>query len=124
MKPIAYVVAVLAAVGIVIALSQTTPETPESAQVEVAATPVKAMEEPGELTVEVPGMHCQYACFPRVKETLEGTGNVSEVALVEQPDPNTLTVRQIVVKYDAGFELDGALAKLHEEGFKDAAVMQ
>ncbi|MEM1226347.1 MAG: heavy metal-associated domain-containing protein [Planctomycetota bacterium] len=123
MKAIAYVVAVLAAVGIVIAISSPpASETPSTAT--QATTVAVAMESPGELTMEVPGMHCQYACFPRVKETLENADGVAEVALAEQPSPDALTVKQVIVKYEEGFEPETALAKLHGVGFTDAVVMQ
>jgi hypothetical protein len=59
-----------------------------------------------------------------VKETLEGTGGVTEVALAEQPEPNTLTVKKVIVKYDAGFDVSQALAGLKEKGFDDAVQIQ
>lgn len=133
MKSIVYAVAGIAALGIMIALiaaPTSTPATPsasESASA-AAATAVSAspavLADAGTLTLEVPSMHCQFACYPRVKESLESSDGVSEVTLAEQPDPNTLTVKKVIVKYDAGFDVDQALAVLKQEGFKDATRVQ
>lgn len=126
MKSIVYVVAALAAVGIMVAISSTPKEGPvESAEpvTTVVATP-EVMAEAGSLTLEVPEMHCQFACFPRVQETLQKNDAVSEVVLVDQPDPNALTVKKVVVKYDSGFDVTAALADLHKEGFSSAQKVQ
>ncbi|EKK03122.1 hypothetical protein RBSH_01432 [Rhodopirellula baltica SH28] len=126
MKSIVYVVAALAAVGIMVAISATpdrAPETETAPAASVVATP-EIMAEAGTMTLEVPEMHCQFACFPRVQETLEKNDAVSEVALVDQPDPNALTVKKVVVKYDAGFDVSSALAALQEQGFTSAQEVQ
>lgn len=126
MKSIVYVVAALAAVGIMVAISATpdrAPETETAPVASVVATP-EIMAEAGTMTLEVPEMHCQFACFPRVQETLEKNDAVSEVALVDQPDPNALTVKKVVVKYDAGFDVSSALAALQEQGFTSAQKVQ
>ncbi|TWT55938.1 heavy-metal-associated domain-containing protein [Allorhodopirellula solitaria] len=129
MKTIVYAVAGIAALGIMIALIVAPNEAPETSTAPAAAaTSVSAspavLSEAGTLTLEVPGMHCQFACYPRVKETLEGASGVSEVTLADQPDPDTLTVKKVVVKYDAGFDVDKALASLKLEGFNDATRIQ
>lgn len=130
MKNIAYIVAGLAAVGIMAAIAlvppaetttNSTDDAPASASLVSATEP---MTESGSLTFEVPSMHCQFACYPKVKETLEGTDGVTEVALAEQPEPNTLTVKKVIVKYDAGFDISQALASLKESGFDDAVQIQ
>lgn len=126
MKSIVYVVAALAAVGIMVAISVTpdrAPEVESTPATAVVATP-EIMAEAGTMTLEVPEMHCQFACFPRVQETLQKSDAVSEVALVDQPDPNTLTVKKVVVKFDAGFDVTSALAALQEEGFSSAQKVQ
>lgn len=130
MKNVAYIVAGLAAVGIMVAivsLPSTGTTTDQTLAGPAAASLVSATEpmtEPGSLTFEVPSMHCEFACYPKVKETLEGTDGVTEVALVEQPEPNSLTVKQVVVKYDAGFDISAALAGLKDKGFDDAVQIQ
>ncbi|TWU10636.1 heavy-metal-associated domain-containing protein [Allorhodopirellula heiligendammensis] len=128
MKSIVYAVAGVAALGIMIALIVAPNGAPESPASAAPATAVSAspavLTEAGTLTLEVPSMHCQFACYPRVKETLENSDGVSEVTLVEQPDPETLTVKKVVVQYDAGFDVEKALASLKQEGFGDAARVQ
>lgn len=131
MKSIVYAIAGIAAVGIMIALivaPSGTPASPAAPATAAPATTVSAspavLSEAGTLTLEVPSMHCQFACYPRVKESLEARTGVSEVTLAEQPDPNTLTVKKVIVKYDAGFDIDQALASLKQEGFADATRIQ
>lgn len=127
MKIVSYLIAVLAAVGIIIALNMSSDSSPSESTTEatsmVSATP-QIMEEAGTLTLEVPEMHCQFACFPRVQKTLQQDGTVSEVVLAEQPDPNALTVKQVVVKYEAGFDLAAALTELQGQGFSSAQQIQ
>ncbi|WP_404308978.1 heavy-metal-associated domain-containing protein [Neorhodopirellula lusitana] len=127
MKSIAYVVAGLAALGIMVSLIMSPPSetaAPESAASATSLTsvaadvPAEPLAEAGSMTLEVPGMHCQFACFPKVKETLEGAEGVSEVVLAEQPDPNSLTVKKVIVQYDAGFDVGKALASLKQNGFE------
>jgi len=126
MKSAVYIVAAIAAAGIVL-LINTTPDRPATS--EQATTPAavsvassEPMTEAGELTLEVPGMHCQHACFPRVQETLQSQDGVSEVALADQPEPNQLTVKQVIVRYDEGFRVDEALQQLQAAGY-DATMM-
>jgi copper chaperone CopZ len=82
------------------------------------------MTEAGTLTLSVPSMHCAVACYPRVKETLEGVDGVSEVVLDKQKEEGLIDNRQVVLSYDAGFDLTAALANLSQEGFEDASVVQ
>lgn len=129
MKTIAYAIAGIAALGIMIVLIAAPSSTSSSSSTEKApATSVSAehavLDEAGTLTLEIPSMHCQFACYPRVKETLEHAGGVSEVALAEQPDPDTLTLKQVRVSYKPGFDFDAAMASLEQEGFGDATRIE
>jgi copper chaperone CopZ len=89
----------------------------------VAATP-EVMSEAGTLTLSVPSMHCEFACFPRVKEAIESADGVQEVQLAAQKEEGSIDNRQVVVKYDAGFDVGSALALLSKEGFADSDVVQ
>ncbi len=131
MKSLVYALAGIAALGIMIALIAAPSKTPSNTSPSVSVAPAtmvaaspEVLKEAGTLTLEVPSMQCQFACYPRVKETLENAGSVSEVTLAEQPDPETLTVKKVIVKYDAGFDLSKALAELKQEGFSDATLIQ
>lgn len=129
MKTIAYVVAGLAALGIMVALIANPSLNTQSTEPAVASASLVSQSsepatEPGSMTLEVPGMHCQFACYPKVKKSLEESAGVTEVALVEQPEPNTLTVKQVIVKYDAGFDLNKALLGLKEDGYAEATKVQ
>lgn len=129
MKTAGYVLAAMGAVGIAVVLA-TLPRDGGEAQEQAASvapadvTPAKLTDEPGEMLVSVPGMHCQYACFPRVKESLESDESVSEVVLAPQPDENALTNKQVIVKYEAGFNITEAMGRLHEAGYDQSEVVQ
>lgn len=124
MRGFVYAVAVLAAAGIMYAIVVMPAEQEPVPAETVAAAPSVVMTEPGTLTLSVPTMHCAIACYPRVKETLEGTEGVTEVVLDQQKEEGVIDNRQVVLSYDAGFDLTDALAKLSEEGFEDADVVQ
>lgn len=125
MRGFAYVIAVLAAIGIMIGIvsypNQSKPTSDRS-----AATPATAavMTEPGTLKIAVPTMHCKVACFPRVKTTLEGNDGVQSVELATQKEEGVLDNRQVIVNYDNGFNLNAALAALVEEGFPNSVVVE
>jgi copper chaperone CopZ len=131
MRGLAYAIAVIAAVGIMIGIAmspqhsaeQTPNELAAPAAIAVSATP-ELMTEAGTLILDVPNMHCEFACFPRVKEAIESTDGVQEVQLAPQQEEGTIDNRQVVVKYDAGFDLRAALTSLSKEGFADADVVQ
>ena len=82
------------------------------------------MDQAGTLVLSVPKMHCEFSCYPAVKETLEGSPSVLAVELAEQKDEGTIDNRQVVVQYDAGFDVDAAIERLGEKGFKESELVQ
>ena len=82
------------------------------------------MSEAGTLVLSVPTMHCEFACFPNVKKILEGSEAVTSVQLDEQKEEGTIDNRQVIVQYNAGFNLDAAIKALGKEGFEDSDVVQ
>ena len=125
MRGFAYVIAVLAAIGIMIGIVSY-PNQNEPTSSGTATTPVSAalMTESGTLTIAVPTMQCEMACFPRVKTTLEGKDGVQSVELATQKEDGVLDNRQVIVNYDNGFNLNAALSSLVEEGFPNSAVVE
>lgn len=125
MRGFAYVIAVLAAIGIMIGIVSY-PNQNEPTSSRTATTPVSAalMTESGTLTIAVPTMQCEMACFPRVKTTLEGKDGVQSVELATQKEEGVLDNRQVIVNYDNGFNLNAALSSLIEEGFPNSAVVE
>ncbi|MCH1439157.1 MAG: heavy-metal-associated domain-containing protein [Rubripirellula sp.] len=125
MRGFAYFIAVLAAIGIMIGIvsypNQTESRNRSSASTAVPAT---VMTESGTLTIAVPTMQCEIACFPRVKTTLEGNEGVQSVELAAQQEKGVLDNRQVVVNYENGFNLNAALSSLVEEGFPNSAVVE
>lgn len=126
MRSVIYAVAAIAAVGILVAIATmptSEPATDQEAATSVAATP-KVMEDAGTLTMAVPNMHCEFSCFPKVRETLEGLDGVKEVVLDEQKEEGVVDNRQVVVTYEPGFDVTDALGKLAGNGFADSDIVQ
>ena len=125
MRGFAYFIAVLAAIGIMIGIASY-PNQTESRNRSSASTAVPAtvMTESGTLTIAVPTMQCEIACFPRVKTTLEGNEGVQSVELAAQQEKGVLDNRQVVVNYENGFNLNAALSSLVEDGFPNSAVVE
>jgi copper chaperone CopZ len=125
MRGFAYVIAVLAAIGIMIGIVSY-PNQNEPTNRRPATIPASAalMTESGTLIIAVPTMQCEMACFPRVKTTLEGNDGVQSVELATQKEEGVLDNRQVVVNYDNGFNLNAALSSLVAEGFTNPAVVE
>ena len=62
--------------------------------------------------------------FPRVKETIESVEGVQAVELAEQKEEGVIDNRQVIVKYDTGFDVNAALTLLAKEGFDDSEMVQ
>ena len=75
-----------------------------------------------EVTLAVPEMHCPFACYPKVKETLEGLDGVSLVELVPQEEEGVINDRRVVVKFDGDVSQEVATTALAEAGFKGSTV--
>lgn len=127
MRAIVYAVTALAAVGIVVAIGLMPAQT-ETREVESSATAVSTTEsvmaEPGTLVLKVPDMHCPFACYPSVKSTLEKEQAVESVELTEQKQEGAIDNPEVIVKYDAGFDLDAAIAALEQKGFTKTEIVQ
>lgn len=125
MRGFAYIIAVLASIGIMIGIVSY-PNQSEPMSVRPATTPATAalMTEPGTLTINVPTMHCEVACFPRVKTALESNNGVESVELATQQEEGVLDNRQVIVDYRNGFNLNAALDALVKEGFPNSAVVE
>ncbi|MGI9471700.1 MAG: heavy-metal-associated domain-containing protein [Rubripirellula sp.] len=130
MRGLAYVIAAIAAVGIMIGIASY-PDQAEtngtgSASVSNASTESapELMAEAGTMTLSVPAMHCEFACFPRVKQSIEESGGVASVELAEQKEEGVIDNRQVIVNYEPGFDLNAVLASLEKEGFSDSDVVQ
>ena len=128
MRGIAYGIAAIAAIGIMVAISmmpeQSTTDSPTTAPATAVSASPDVKAEAGTLTLSVPHMHCAVACYPRVKEMLENSDGIQEVELAEQKEEGVIDNRQVIVKYEAGFDVDSALQLLAKEGFEDSDVVQ
>lgn len=76
-----------------------------------AASEVSTGEPAGKtLTLNVPGMHCEFACAPKVRQTLAAVPGVNDVATSVEDRTATIAIGD-------GFDLGTALAKLDEAGY-------
>ena len=122
MRGPAYVAAVIAAVGIMLVIArEPADQTDQDLPIAAETTSAASLET---LTLSVPEMHCQYACFPKVKNTLEQVDAVAEVQLAKQKDDSVLDNRQVIVKYKEGFNVAEAIGLLAEAGYTDSALVQ
>ena len=127
MKKLTYLIAGLAAVGLAVLVANfpsVNDEDLRSGPDAAATRLVSIAQSDGEMTLQVPGMHCQFSCYPRVEKTLAATEGIDSVELAEQPTPDQLTNRQVVVRYRKGFDPNAALANLEAEGFQKSSVVQ
>ncbi len=146
MRGLAYAIAAIAAVGIMFVIASSPSEQPtdtaadpatadsaaaetETADTQTVAESAEALAsttdpEGGLVTLAVPEMHCEFACFPKIKETLESDETVELVELGPQKEEGAIDNRQVIVKYKAGFDVKNAIALLSEEGFDDSDVVQ
>ena len=127
MRGLAYAIAAIAAVGIIIGIAAIPKQPSDEQAVTLPATATvstNVMPEAGKLTLSVPSMHCEFACFPRVKEAIEQVDGVQGVQLAAQAEEGVIDNRQVIVDYDSGFDVNAALVLLAKEGFDDSEMVQ
>ena len=130
MRSLAYGVAALAAIGIMVAIvampegnETETAQTDKEVASSVEATPARVMSEAGTLTMAVPDMHCPFGCYPTIKKTLESADTVTDVQLAEQKVEGEIDNRQVIINFRAGFDVDAAIAALKENGFDNSDIV-
>lgn len=74
------------------------------------------------VSLRVPKMHCPFACWPKVKETLEKQDGVAEVTLAEQADENAIDNPVVHVRAAESFDASQAIDALAAAGFSDATL--
>ncbi len=134
-----YLVAILVAAGIAYFLSQTPEGNGEVANQSTAAQRVvstssatggksepaasQVLVDAGTIVLRVEDMHCEFACYPKVRETLEGFDGVVSVELDEQAEKGTLDNPQVLITYNPGFDLGAARAALAKKGYARSSVV-
>ena len=123
MQKLLYAATALVALGLGYAIVNY--ETPGSVDGTVGDTTVATAvsTEAGSMTLEVPNMHCEFSCYPKVKGVLEQSDAVRSVDLASQPEDGPFNP-QVVVNYDAGFDLAAVRADLQAAGYADTSVVQ
>lgn len=141
MRFVVYLVAVLAAAGIVYYVSgnaenQVADSSDVAAEAAASESDAATTEssEPAEkpavegdvhmISLKVPSMHCPFACYPSVKKTLESETGVAAVDLAEQKEEGVIDNPVVIIKAGENFDLDKAIASLTATGFDGASVVQ
>ncbi len=131
MRFLSYAVAVLVAAGLIYYVGQnpntdteTATETAGVASSAEAGTADGAELEGQLITLHVPKMHCPFACYPAVKETLEKTPGVVTVVLAEQKDENAIDNPEVKIQVSEDFDAEAAIAALASAGFSDSTKVQ
>lgn len=123
MRSLAYAAAILAAAGIMYLIASGPVEPTRDGMTASQAPATSDVEiEPASLTLNVPKMHCPFACYPSVKENLEKQDDVLSVELAPQKEEGIIDNRQVIVTYKQGFDPDKAIALLDSVGFEGASV--
>jgi hypothetical protein len=74
------------------------------------------------VSVEVPTMSCPFACWPKVKKTLEKQAGVGDVTLAPQKDADAIDKPVVIVEATDAFQAEAAFAALTEAGFGGAKL--
>ncbi len=126
MRAIAYVVAVVAAAGIIWSLTRAPQEEVGSRSAPgfsvSEGTPVSPASGQSQVTLHVPGMHCPFGCYPSVKETLTKQPGVVAVELAKQSNADTIDNPHVTVTYAGDFNADAAIKALADAGFDKSSV--
>jgi len=76
------------------------------------------------VALEVPEMHCPFACWPKVQDTLAAQPNVREVKLAPQKDANAIDNPVVFVSYRGDFSPESAFEALSDAGFEGSKVTE
>ena len=128
MRTASYLAAIIAAAGIMMYLLMTPPappaDTAPAAKAE-ASNSIPADVQLASMTLNVPEMHCPFACYPAVKKELENQGEVMSVELVPQKEEGVIDKPQVVVQYaENEFDADRAIALLKAAGFDGSTLVE
>lgn len=134
MRSLAYAAALLAAAGIMFYLTMTpsasSTTTPASSEPAALADAEASRSEPIDeaslvsMKLNVPEMHCPFACYPSVKKNLEARKEVASVELVPQKEEGVIDNPQVIVKYQDGFDAKTAIALLETAGFSGSTLVE
>ena len=94
-------------------------EVPEVPAEQIAETDV---EPTYDVALKVPKMNCPFACWPKVKETLEHQPGVALVTLAKQEKENAIDNPTVYLKLSGEFSADDSIAALGDVGFDGASV--
>ena len=123
MRLVIYSVAALIAAGLVYVIGTSgdhAGDAPESGQV----ASVASFAEGDLVSLHVPDMHCIYACYPKVKETLEHQPGVMAVDLSEQQEEGTIDNPIVLVTVSPDFDMTNTVNSLSNAGFAKSQVVQ
>ena len=125
MRSVAYAAAILAAAAIMYFIATSSPETEveTASQAPPATVATDAEVNTASLKLNVPEMHCPFACYPSVKENLEKQDDVVSVELAPQKEEGVIDNPQVIVTYRQGSDPTKMIAVLDEAGFAGSSVV-
>ena len=74
------------------------------------------------VSLKVENMMCPVSCYPAVKETLAGQAGVEDVELAPQKEEGLIDNPVVLVKTEAGFDADKAIAALKAKGYNGQVI--
>lgn len=75
-----------------------------------------------QVSLKVPTMSCPFACWPKVKKTLESQPGVGEVTLAPQKESDTIDNPVVLVQASDSFQGTAAIDALSQAGFSGAEL--
>lgn len=102
--------------------TSSSPAAPGDAEVAAAPIPEPAAEPTYDVALTVPTMNCPFACWPKVKETLEHQPGVAAVTLAKQAKENAIDNPTVYLTLSGEFSVDDSIAALGDAGFDEARV--
>ena len=98
------------------------PATPADAEVAAVPVPETVAEPSYDVALKVPKMNCPFACWPKVKETLEHQPGVAVVTLAKQANENAIDNPTVYLALSGEFSADESIAALGDAGFDGASI--
>ncbi|MCA9145535.1 MAG: hypothetical protein KDB05_22225 [Planctomycetales bacterium] len=104
--------------------SSSAPASSAETEAEVALVPETEAVPTYDVALSVPKMNCPFACWPKVKETLEHQPGVAAVELAQQQKENAIDNPVVYLTLNGEFSADKSIAALGDAGFDGATVSE
>lgn len=102
--------------------TSSSPAASAEAEAEVTLVPETETVPTYDVALSVPKMNCPFACWPKVKETLEHQPGIAAVELAPQQQENAIDNPVVYLTLNGEFSADSSIAALGDAGFDGATV--